>query len=158
MIMMTTMTTNKNNNSSSSSSHKRDLLKPYIPCNNVDWWKCWGNNLLCDRRHFLPMTTARGLATLWLGSTPAGSTWISLWYVCCPTLCTYIFMPIPPVEHRPSMTPRHCTLFWAALIIPDQLVPWSIAASALLQCLASNCCETCLSFSSLAGSRSGLGV
>ena len=26
------------------------------------------------------------------------------------------------MEHRPSTTPRHRTLFWAALVIPDQLV------------------------------------
>ena len=35
---------------------------------------------------------------------------------------------------------------------------WSLAVSALLQSLASNCCEAGLSFSSPAGSRSGLGV
>ena len=35
---------------------------------------------------------------------------------------------------------------------------WSPAVSALLQCLASSCCEAGLSFSSPAGSRSGLGV
>ena len=35
---------------------------------------------------------------------------------------------------------------------------WSPAVSALLQCLASNCCEAGLSSSSPAGSRSGLGV
>ena len=35
---------------------------------------------------------------------------------------------------------------------------WSPAVSALLQCLASNCCEAGLSSSSLEGSRSGLGV
>ena len=27
------------------------------------------------------------------------------------------------MEHRPSTTHRHRTLFWAALVIPDQLVP-----------------------------------
>ena len=37
-------------------------------------------------------------------------------------------------------------------------ISWSPAVSALLQCLASNCCEAGLSSSSLAGSRSGLGV
>ena len=31
--------------------------------------------------------------------------------------------PSLPVKHRPSTTPRHRTLFWAALVIPDQLVP-----------------------------------
>ena len=35
---------------------------------------------------------------------------------------TYL-CPSLPVEHRPSTTSRHCTLFWAALVIPDQLVP-----------------------------------
>ena len=34
---------------------------------------------------------------------------------------TYV-RPSLPVEHRPSTTPRHRTLFWAALAIPDQLV------------------------------------
>ena len=53
-------------------------------------------------------------------------------------------------SHRPLPTLRHRTLFSAALVIPDQLFP---AVSALLQCLASNCCEAGLSFSSPAGSR-----
>ena len=35
---------------------------------------------------------------------------------------TYL-CPLLPVEHRPSTTPHHCTLFWAALVIPVQLVP-----------------------------------
>ena len=38
------------------------------------------------------------------------------------SLLTYL-CPSLPVEHRPSTTPRHRTLFWAALVIPDQLVP-----------------------------------
>ena len=37
-------------------------------------------------------------------------------------LLTYL-CPSLPVEHRPSTTPRHHTLFWAALVIPHQLVP-----------------------------------
>ena len=37
------------------------------------------------------------------------------------TILTYL-CPSLPVEHRPSTTPRHRTLFWAALVIPDQLV------------------------------------
>ena len=37
-------------------------------------------------------------------------------------LLTYL-CPSLPVEHRPSTTPRHRTLFWAALVILDQLVP-----------------------------------
>ena len=36
-------------------------------------------------------------------------------------LLTYL-CPSLPVEHRPSTTPRHCTLFWAALVILDQFV------------------------------------
>ena len=35
---------------------------------------------------------------------------------------TYLY-PSLPVEHRPSTTPRHRTLFWAALVIPDQSSP-----------------------------------
>ena len=37
-------------------------------------------------------------------------------------LLTYL-SPSLPVEHGPSTTPRHRTLFWAVLVIPDQLVP-----------------------------------
>ena len=39
--------------------------------------------------------------------------WCVLTYYLCPSL---------PVERRPSTTPRHCTLFWTDLAIPDQLV------------------------------------
>ena len=51
-------------------------------------------------------------------------------------LLTYL-CPSLPVEHRPSTTPRHCTLFCAALIIPDQLVPccFSSASVSRLQLL-----------------------
>ena len=47
-------------------------------------------------------------------------------------LCTSLL-----VEHRPSTTPRHRTLFWAALAIPDQLVPccFSSASVSRLQLL-----------------------
>ena len=45
----------------------------------------------------------------------------------------------------------------SGLLWPFQ-ASWSLAVSALLQCLASNCCEAGLSFSSPVGSRSGLGV
>ena len=38
------------------------------------------------------------------------------------SLLTYL-CPSLSVEHRPSTTPRHRTLFWAALANPDQLVP-----------------------------------
>ena len=41
------------------------------------------------------------------------------------------------VEHRPSTTPHHRTLFWAALAIPDQLAPccFSSASVSRLQLL-----------------------
>ena len=41
------------------------------------------------------------------------------------------------MEHRPSTTPRHRTLFWAVLVIPDQLVPccFSSASVSRLQLL-----------------------
>ena len=35
------------------------------------------------------------------------------------------------VEHRPSTTPRHHTLFWAALAIPDQLVPCCFSSASV---------------------------
>ena len=35
------------------------------------------------------------------------------------------------VEHRPSTTPRHCALFWAALVIPDQLVPCCFSSASV---------------------------
>ena len=38
-------------------------------------------------------------------------------------ILTYL-CPSLPEEHRPSTTPRHRTLFWDVLAIPDQLVPW----------------------------------
>ena len=52
------------------------------------------------------------------------------------SLLTYL-CPSLPVEHRPSTTPRHRTLFWAALVIPDQLVPccFSSASVSRLQLL-----------------------
>ena len=51
-------------------------------------------------------------------------------------LLTYL-CPSLPVEHRPSTIPRHRTLFWAALVIPDQLVPccFSSASVSRLQLL-----------------------
>ena len=47
------------------------------------------------------------------------------------------FCPSLPVQHRPSTTPRHRTLFWAALAIPGQLVPccFSSASVSRLQLL-----------------------
>ena len=45
-------------------------------------------------------------------------------------LLTYL-CPSLPVEHRPSTTPRHRTLFWAALVIPDQLVPCCFSSASV---------------------------
>ena len=47
-------------------------------------------------------------------------------------LLTYLLThlrPSLPVEHRPSTTPRHLTLFWAALVVPDQLVPCCLSSA-----------------------------
>ena len=67
-------------------------------------------------------------------------------------LTTYL-SPSLPVEHRPSTTPRHRTLFWAALAIPDQLVTCCFSSTSVY------CLQLAgLSFSSPVGSRSGLGV
>ena len=54
----------------------------------------------------------------------------------CSEELTYL-CPSLPVEHRPSTTPRHRTLFWAALAIPVQLVPccFSSASVSRLQLL-----------------------
>ena len=45
---------------------------------------------------------------------------------CLPYLC-----PLLPVDHRPSITPRHRTLFWAALVILDQLVPCCFSSTSV---------------------------
>ena len=63
-------------------------------------------------------------------------------YGCLDLYCRYVLTylcPSLPVEHRPSTTPRHRTrtLFWAALVIPYQLVPccFSSASVSRLQLL-----------------------
>ena len=50
----------------------------------------------------------------------------------CP-FATYLLYLCPslPVEHRPSTTPCHHTLFWAALVIPDQLVPCCFSSASV---------------------------
>ena len=57
------------------------------------------------------------------------------------------------MEHTPSTTPHHRTLFWAALVILDQLVPCCFSSASGL---AFSCCEAGLSSSSPAGSGQGL--
>ena len=49
---------------------------------------------------------------------------------CNTYLLTYL-CPSLPVEHRPSTTPCHRTLFWAALVIPDQLVPCCFSSASV---------------------------
>ena len=44
---------------------------------------------------------------------------------------TDLLCPSLPVEHRPSTTPHHSTLFWAALAIPDQLVPCCFSSASV---------------------------
>ena len=80
-----------------------------------------------------------------------------LWRLASKTVLTYLCSSLP-VDHRPSTTstplPSHsvvgCSCHFGPVGPP--------AVSALLQCLASNCCKAGLSSSSPAGSRSGLGV
>ena len=77
-------------------------------------------------------------------------------------LLTYL-CPSLPVEHRPSTTPPPPPPPSPAIALCSGLLlsfrtSWFPAVSALLQCLASSCCEAGLSSSSPAGSRSGLGV
>ena len=45
-------------------------------------------------------------------------------------LLTYL-CPSLPVKHRPSTAPCHRTLFWAALVVPDQLIPCCFSVSPL---------------------------
>ena len=60
-----------------------------------------------------------------------------------PYLLTYL-CPSLLVEHRPSTTPHHRTVFWAALAIPDQLVRKSLRWRPFLaQVNALVCCCRC---------------
>ena len=61
-------------------------------------------------------------------------------------------MPIAPGHQRPLAIALCSGLLWSFW------TSWSPAVSALLQCLASNCCEAGLSSSFPVGSRSGLSV
>ena len=65
---------------------------------------------------------------------------------------TNLLMPIAPGHQRPLAIALCSGLLWSFW------TSWSPAVSALLQCLASNCCEAGLSSSFPVGSRSGLGV
>ena len=64
--------------------------------------------------------------SLWLpcGRTKAAQTavWTRLITYLCPSL---------PVEHRPSTTPHHLTMLWAALVILDQLVPCCFSSASM---------------------------
>ena len=60
-------------------------------------------------------------------------------------------------HQRPPPPPTPTIALCSGLLLSFR-TSWSPAVSALLQCLASNCCEAGLSSSSPAGSTSGLGV
>ena len=80
---------------------------------------------------------------------------------CCCCYCCYYYYCLLTYAHRSWWSIGHLRplsiALCSGLLWPFQ-TSWSLAVSALLQCLASNCCEAGLSFSSPAGSRSGLGV
>ena len=62
------------------------------------------------------------------------------------TLLIYAHHSQWSIGHQRPLTIAHCS----GLLWPFQ-TSWSLAVSALLKCLASNCCEAGLSFSSLCG-------
>ena len=64
--------------------------------------------------------------------TSLGSLRPNTWFTGTPLtlLLTYLW-PWLPVEHRPSTTPRHHTLFWAAVVILDQLVPCCFSSASV---------------------------
>ena len=80
---------------------------------NGDCWSCvHATNLFCKLPYLV-----------WIKNW-CPHYWFALSGICLvsPLVLTYL-CPSLPVEHRPSTTPRQHTLFWAALAIPDQLVP-----------------------------------
>ena len=75
--------------------------------------------------------------------------------------CNHVLLLLLTYAHRSRWSIGHLRPLTIALcsgLLWSFRTSWSPAVSALLQCLASNCCEAGLSFSSPAGSRSGLGV
>ena len=70
-----------------------------------------------------------------------------------PSFRTYAHRSRWSIGHIPPLAIALCS----GLLWPIKSC-WSLVVSALLQCLASNCCEVGLSSSSPAGSSSGLGV
>ena len=75
---------------------------------------------------------------------------------------TYVWMPVLLIyAHRSRWSIGHqrppAIVLCSGLLLSFR-TSWSPTVSALLQCLASNCCEAGLSSSSPADSRSGLGV
>ena len=69
------------------------------------------------------------------------------------TLLTYAHRSRWSIGHQRPLAIALCS----GLLWPFQS-SWSFAVSALLQCLASNCCQAGLSFSCPTGSSTGLGV
>ena len=108
-------------------------------CRFLSTWKC--PNLIIEAVTFHLCGWCMLGVFLLSAFTRLGHKCQDLWNLCdgmrvCSDLLTYL-CPSLPVEHRPSATPRHRTLFWAALIIPDQLVPccFSSASVSRLQLL-----------------------
>ena len=91
---------------------------------NLDLHSWWQSHEKARFVQTILCKMAWGNENLWAGCLclGVGGTYL------CPSLL---------VEHRPSTTPCHRTLFWAALVIPDQLVPccFSSASVSRLQLL-----------------------
>ena len=120
--------------------NKNIQLKTFRPVNSCDdhWvWTMTSNFVKEKEQTQLGFTIYHGYAALTLPAEQSRApTWrhgyvkMLLSNVNCigkevHNLLTYLahwetyLCPSLPVEHRPSTTPRHCTLFWAALAIPD---------------------------------------
>ena len=86
------------------------------------WWKQF---ILCFLSHFwntqMVKQSKQTEPQQQANNSESNITAISSTYLC----------PSLPVEHRPSTTPRHRTLFWAALVIPDQLVPCCFSSASV---------------------------
>ena len=110
---------------SKQSSVSRAHLSPHAYTARVEWCGIGHQELmscttLCHMNNKVLNSTIENSLENFVRSHSSRS-W-SLFFVHLPQILTYL-CPSLPVEHRPSTTPRHHTLFWAALVIPDQLVP-----------------------------------
>ena len=99
--------------------------------------KSW-HALLCKRLHMLPHCHADADMSFSIDArTSLQRQQYSIAHqkrawVCVIVADSFTYLcPSLPVEHRPSTTPRHRTLFWAALVIPDQLVPCCFSSASV---------------------------